>query len=177
MKKINIILVAVLGIFAFCSCEDFLDKKPTNQGDAATAVQNINDAKVMLNGIMTKISSSSYLGRNMLIYADAKGGDLTIGSAGRSNDLYLYNHTVNSSTFSGFWTVGFNTILQINNLLANINELEAAGDSDDYSDIKGQILTIRAMTWFVYMASLTMRINLLGVFLMYWSLWMQWLKS
>lgn len=148
MKKLNIILIAVLGIFTLSSCEDFLDKRPTNSGDSASAIQNITDAEFFMNGIMTKISSSSYLGRNMFMYADAKGGDLTIISAGRSNGLYLYNHTVSSDSYSGFWTVGYNTILQINNLLQNIDKMIASGEAGDFDNIKGQALTIRAMIYF-----------------------------
>ena len=148
MKKLNIILIAVLGIFTLSSCEDFLDKRPTNSGDSASAIQNITDAEFFMNGIMTKISSSSYLGRNMFMYADAKGGDLTIIAAGRSNGLYLYNHTVSSDSYSGFWTVGYNTILQINNLLQNIDKMIASGEAGDFDNIKGPALTIRAMIYF-----------------------------
>ena len=132
MKKFNIFLVAVLGILTFSSCDDFLDKKPTNSADSGSAVEKLEDAQVMMNGIMTKICSSSYLGRNFFLYADAKGGDLTITSIGQGNDLYLYNHTVGSNTYSGFWTVGYNVILQINNLLANIEKMQAAGSSDNF---------------------------------------------
>lgn len=148
MKRINTILFAVLGILLMSSCEDFLDKRPTNSGDSASAIQNITDAEFFLNGIITKISSSSYLGRNMLLYADAKGGDLTIISQGRSNDLYLYNHTPSSGSQSGFWTVGYNTILQINNLLQNVDKMIEAGEAGNFNDIKGQALTIRAMIYF-----------------------------
>ncbi|MBR1950547.1 MAG: RagB/SusD family nutrient uptake outer membrane protein [Bacteroidales bacterium] len=148
MKKFNIFLVAVLGILTFSSCDDFLDKKPTNSADSGSAVEKLEDAQVMMNGIMTKICSSSYLGRNFFLYADAKGGDLTITSIGQGNDLYLYNHTVGSNTYSGFWTVGYNVILQINNLLANIEKMQAAGSSDNFDDMKGQALTLRAMIYF-----------------------------
>ena len=148
MKKLNIFLFAILGILALSSCEDFLDKRPTNSADSGSAVEKLDDAQVMMNGIMTKICSSSYLGRNFFLYADAKGGDLTITSIGQGNDLYLYNHTVGSNTYSGFWTVGYNVILQINNLLANIDKLEKAGSTDNFTDMKGQALTLRAMIYF-----------------------------
>lgn len=149
MKNIKIILIAVLGIFAISSCDDFLDKKPTNAADSASMIVTANDAELVLNGVMSKMLSSSYLGRNMFLYADAKGGDLTIESQGRGQDaLYTFNHTETSGTYSGFWTVGYNVIMQLNNLISNIDALEAAGTEEDFDDAKGQALTYRAMIYF-----------------------------
>ena len=68
------------------SCDDFLDMQPTQSGSADGAVATVADAVVAMNGIMRAMTSSSYYGRNFLLYADAKGGDLTIYSAGRGND-------------------------------------------------------------------------------------------
>jgi hypothetical protein len=45
MKKFNTILFAVLGIILMSSCDDFLDKRPTNSVDSASATEytaNIN---------------------------------------------------------------------------------------------------------------------------------------
>ncbi len=148
MRKINI-LFALICVLAFSSCETFLDKKPTNSADSAAMIVTANDAELALNGIMSKMVSSSYLGRNMFLYADAKGGDLTIESQGRGMDgLYTYQHTVESGTYSGFWTQGYNIIMQLNNLLSNIEALEAAGSEEDFDDAKGQALTYRAMIYF-----------------------------
>ena len=82
------------------------------------------------------------------MYGDAKGGDLTIYSAGRGLDnLYSFNHSATSGNYSGFWTTGYYCILQINNLLENIAKLEAAG-STGFSFYKGQALTLRALIYF-----------------------------
>ena len=148
MKKINI-LFALICLFTFSSCEDFLDKAPTNYGDSATAVKTAKDATSMVNGILSKMSGGSYLGRDMFLYADAKGGDMTIISNGRGYDgLYLFSHATNSGAYSGFWTLGYNIIMQINSLLASIEKLEAEGSTENFDNIKGQILTYRAMIYF-----------------------------
>ena len=134
---------------AFTSCDDFLTMEPTNSGNAIGAIATVNDAQVAINGIMNNMTSSSYYGRNMLLYADAKGGDLTIYSVGRGSDaLYTFNHTANSGSYSGFWSRGFNCILQANALLENINIQEAAGNIEDFSFVKGQTLTLRALFYF-----------------------------
>lgn len=142
------IVFVVIGAFSLTSCDDFLNMQPTNSGNASGAIATPADAKVALNGIMSSMTSSSYYGRNFFMYGDAKGGDLTIYSAGRGLDgLYSFSHTPTSGSYSGFWTVGYYCIMQINNLLENINRLQEAGTAglDFY---EGQALTLRALIYF-----------------------------
>ena len=65
MKKLSIILIAVLGLFTFSSCDDFLNMTPTNQLESSDAIKTAADAEVFMNGIMTKMSSSSLYGCNL----------------------------------------------------------------------------------------------------------------
>ncbi|MHC1689513.1 MAG: RagB/SusD family nutrient uptake outer membrane protein [Bacteroidales bacterium] len=149
MKKINILL-AVLGIVLLSSCEGFLDVKPSNSTDAETSILTAADAKVAINGLMRKMASSDYYGRNFIMYGDAKGGDFAIASQGRGLDaLYVFNHSATSNSYSGFWSQLYNNILQANNLLMNIEKIEAAGKgSTALSEYKGQALAARALMYF-----------------------------
>lgn len=149
MKKIKIYLAAFL-ILGIASCKkDFLDVKPTNSGDSETAIQTAADAKVMINGLMSKMTSSNYYGRNFIMYGDVKGGDLTIFSQGRGLDaLYTFNHSVSSNNYSGFWNQLYNCILQANTILASIEKLKAAGTTENFDNYQGQVLTARAMMYF-----------------------------
>jgi hypothetical protein len=104
------------------------------------------DAKVIMNGLMSKMANVAYYGRNFPLYADAKGGDFTIASQGRGYDyLYVFNHSASSNPYSGIWTQGFHTLVQINNLLTNIDKLIAAGSTENFNTYKGQALTARAL--------------------------------
>lgn len=144
------ILIAVFLLIGLASCKkEFLDVKPTNSGDAATAIQTAADAKVMMNGLMNKMTSASYYGRNFVLYGDAKGGDLTIFSQGRGNDaLYTFNHTRTTSSYSSFWDQIYHTILQANNIITSIDRLKAAGSTENFDTYKGQALTARALMYF-----------------------------
>ena len=82
MKKITTI-ITVLGVLLLTSCEDFLNVKPSNYAAAETSIINAADAEVAINGLMRKMTSSNYYGRNFVIYGDAKGGDFAIRSQGR----------------------------------------------------------------------------------------------
>lgn len=149
MKTFKYTLITLLaGALALTSCNDFLDMEPSNSSNAENAIRTAQDAQVAINGIMRSMSSSSYYGRNFVLYGDVKGGDLTIVSQGRGMDaLYSFNHTPTSGTFSAFWSVGYDCVMQINNLLENIARLEAEGETGfDY--YKGQALTLRALVYF-----------------------------
>lgn len=150
MKNIKIILAALLIIISLMACKkDFLDQEPTNSGDANTAIKTASDAKVIITGLMSKMTSSSYYGRNFIMYGDTKGGDLTIFSQGRGLDgLYTFNHSATTGSYSGFWDQIYNCILQSNSLLENINKLQAAGSTENFDTYKGQALTARALMYF-----------------------------
>lgn len=148
MKKLNILFLVAVTLFGI-SCSDFLNVEPTNSGDADVAIQTAADAKVIMNGIMSKMANGSYYGRNLPLYGDVKGGDLAVFSQGRGYDyLYAFNHSESSNTYSGIWTQGYHVIAQVNNLLESIERLENEGSVEDFSSYKGQALTARAMVYF-----------------------------
>lgn len=149
MIKHNIFFAALL-LLGFTSCKkSFLDVKPTNSGDAGTSIQTAADAKVMVNGLMSKMTSSDYYGRNFILYGDVKGGDLTIFSQGRGLDaLYTFNHSKSSNNYSGFWNQLYHSILQANNIITSIDRLKAAGTTENFDNYKGQALTARALIYF-----------------------------
>lgn len=142
------IAIMIMAVAALTSCSDFLDREPTNSANADNAIATTSDAQVAINGVMHEMSSSSYYGRNFLLYGDAKGGDLTLYENGRGNDaLYTFNHTPTSGTYSGFWSTIYNCVMQVNNLLENIDKLQADG-SNDFDYYKGEALSLRALFYF-----------------------------
>ena len=149
MKRFKIIYFVLLAAL-LSSCEGFLDLYPTNAAPAQTSIKTANDAKVMINGLYRSLTSSSYYGRNMFLYADAKGGDFAVRALGRGNDgLYTFNHAASSGSYSTFWSQGYYCLLQVNNLLENIERIEEDGNgSTALSNYKGQAHTLRAMIYF-----------------------------
>ena len=144
MKKLYIIL-SIVGLLACTSCKDFLDVAPTNQADASQSITSPRDAKVMLNGLYNAMTTSSFYGRNFILYGDAKGGDITIQSNGRGYDyMFAYNHSATSYSMSGFWSTGYNMIMLCNNIIEGCENCVDFLDGE-YDSYYGQALTIRAM--------------------------------
>lgn len=149
MKQVKIFIAAIL-IMAMAGCsKDFLDVPPTNAGDASESIQTASDAKRMMIGLMSNMTSSAYYGRNFIMYGAAKGGDLTIFSAGRGLDgLYKFDHSPTTGSYSGFWSQIYHCILQANNIIDGIDKLKAAGSTENLDNAMGQALTARALMYF-----------------------------
>src|SRR5262245_19442516 len=146
-NKLRILITSMLALSLF-SCKKTLDVEPTNQVNANASIKTPADAQIMINGILRSMSSADYYGRNFILYGDAKGGDMTIPSQGRGNDaLYTFNHSATSGSYSGYWSQIYFSLLQVNNLLQNIEQLEAGG-ATGYNSYKGQALTLRAIMYF-----------------------------
>ena len=124
------------------SCKDFLDVAPTNQAGSETCITSADDAKVMLDGLYSALTSSNFYGRNFIVYGDLKSDHMTVESNGRGYDyMYAYSHTATNATMSGFWTTGYNIIM----LCCNIIENCALLDDTDAENYAAQAQTIRAM--------------------------------
>lgn len=153
MRKLTIIFT-VFAILAISSCEGFLDVEPGNSRDSETSIQNVDDAKVFLNGLFRSMASYVYYGRNFLLYGDAKGGDFTLRSQGRGNDqLYVFNHSATSSNYGSYWNHLYYCILQTNNLVNNIEAIKESGElsvneEKAIDNYLGQALTARALIYF-----------------------------
>jgi tetratricopeptide (TPR) repeat protein len=146
MKKITIIL-SLICVLAISSCEGFLDVTPTNQADSSTSITSAADAQVMINGLMNKMTSSNYYGRNFVLYGDTKGGDLTIYTAGFDDNMYYFAHRVEGGSQIGFWIRGYDCLLQANNIIQGIEALKEEGTTG-LDDMLGQALTLRALIHF-----------------------------
>ncbi len=148
MKK-SFIITCLFAALISTSCSDFLDVEPTDSTEAPTAITTAKDAQVVINGLMSKLTDEDYYGRTFPLYADAKGGDLTIGSQGRGYDaLYVFNHAESTNSYDGLWSQGYHCLLQVNNLLAAIETMKAQGSTEDFDDKIGQALTLRALIYF-----------------------------
>lgn len=145
MKKYLYLVVIVVCLI---SCDSFLNMQPTSSANANGAIADAQDAQVAINGIMRAMTADTYYGRNMVMYADAKGGDITITSNGNELcDLYMFDHSPVRSSYSTFWSQIYYCIAQVNNLLESISRLEAEG-KNGYKSYKGQALTLRALFYF-----------------------------
>lgn len=149
MKNIKIIIGAFFLLIVSGCSKDFLNQTPTNSGNANQSITTASDANRMIIGLMSNLTNANYYGRNFIMYGDAKGGDLTIYSAGRGLDaLYTFNHSASSGSYSGYWSWLYHCILQSNNIISGIEKLKASGSTENFDSYLGQALSLRALMYF-----------------------------
>lgn len=145
MKKYICLFVTTL---CLVSCDSFLNMQPTDSANADEAIATVHDVQVAINGIMRAMTTETYYGRDMMMYADAKGGDMTIVSNGNGlSDMYTFDHSPIRGSYGTLWSHIYYCIMQVNNLLENINRLETEGKTG-LNSYKGQALTLRALFYF-----------------------------
>ena len=148
IRNILISIAAAAMSLTAVSCDAFLDMQPSSSANVDGAIEAPSDATAIIRGVMRKMTSPTTYGRNIFLYADAKGGDLTIYSVGRgADDLYRFHHSETSGTYSGFWSNLYSYIMNMNAVLAEIDKLEAAGKTG-FDNVKGQAYLLRAMFYF-----------------------------
>jgi len=148
MKKRFSYILAALVLLGCSSCNNLLNEQPTDAVNADEAIKSPSDAGVVINGIMRSMSGQYAYGRNFMLYGDVKGGDLTVFSQGRGLDYYYsFNHSATTNSCEQFWTYGFNCIMNANNLIANIQDRLAEGETG-YNQYLGEAYALRAIMYF-----------------------------
>ena len=157
-----LMVICIAGVFA--SCKKFLDVPPENKVPQATLFQDEQGFKDALNGVylsMDKPSPSLLFG----LYT----GDLTMGmmatlaydydnataaNVGASstffNNVVAYNYT--DATVKGeldaIWSVMYNNIANLNNILEQVDQKKQAFSADNFSRVKGEAIALRALFHF-----------------------------
>jgi hypothetical protein len=148
MKKFSII-IAAMGLLMLGGCEDFLEVTPKASLDSATAISNVNDAQVALNGVYDGLQSSDYYGRNFVVIPDAAGDDIKLSPSNSGRFLYAlqWNTVESTGDIAGFWNRAYITINRANNILDNIGGMTDGTDAQR-NQIKGEALFLRALSHF-----------------------------
>lgn len=152
-SKIYTLALSLLVMIGISSCKGFLDQVPSNAIPANKSIGTVNEATNAMNGVYSMMLSSSYYGRDMLLYGDLKGGDMGLVATAIGGDgLFFFSHIPASGAYSGFWNRIFQVTLQVNNILENIESgnvlVESDKDKTNLQDLKGQALAVRALCLF-----------------------------
>jgi len=147
MNKIYNYVFVIILIFSSCS-EDYLDLKPSTS-QSEESITSLSEIDMLLYGAYNILSSNDYYNNSFLSRNDVRADDmLSLSSSrlGRENG-YLYTP---ESCQSGMWSRPYAIIRQANKILKHLKTIELVSENDiaKANDIKGQILTIRALAHF-----------------------------
>jgi hypothetical protein len=161
MKK-KIIFTLVLGLtIVFQGCVDFLEQSPSDALPSAEAITSVADLNNAVNGVYTgmidfdlgqgqQTEPYSYYGGDFIAYADLKGGDLNYTSSNNQiSPMARYEHGVESDFAEHYWKMPYTLIGRINDVLSVADNVAiAAGEQEQFDDLKGQLYALRALCHF-----------------------------
>jgi len=143
MKKYLILFVVFISLFT--SCDDELDTFPTSQVAADQAFKNEGDFSNAVRGMYRAMLTGNYYGGQLQGY-DVMTDNLLISEEGRKSQQFRHDWAYDPNTgFSGYMSAAYTVVQNSNFILLNIDNLE---EGNFKNNIKGQALAMRALAHF-----------------------------
>lgn len=155
-KRILVLSVAFLSLFAVSCNEDYLDTAPTASVDAGAAFATTKNATAAVNGIYRSmvvryLGSQGHFGHPaMMIMLDVLGEDLVFGNA--SNGWHFaegrwLSHRSDTGNLGRLpYEMYYRMIGNANLVIANIDN--AVGTQAERNQLKGEALALRGFSYF-----------------------------
>jgi tetratricopeptide (TPR) repeat protein len=141
-----------LTLVATTGCGDFLNVQPEQSLSEELAFSTLPLAEAAVIGMYDRMQTLNYYGRDMIVIPDLMADNtlITTANSGRYIDYYSYNIVAATGTIRDLYTRAYQTIKAANNILANIDNIEAVGAANiaRRDAAKGQALFARAMAHF-----------------------------
>ncbi|MBK9510659.1 MAG: RagB/SusD family nutrient uptake outer membrane protein [Cytophagaceae bacterium] len=142
------ILQFAVALLALSACDNKLDQvKPTQSIDESTALSTSQDIEVTLIGAYDGLSSSNSYGGAIQYSGDLIGDDQEVRFAGTfstMDEIWRKTFTTSNTQTQATWLQSYSTINRVNNILANLDKVEASRKSA----VEGESKFIRAISYF-----------------------------
>jgi hypothetical protein len=155
-KKFKVyFLFAALVMLSLTGCKKWLDVDAPLQVDQNTVYSNEQGFRDVLNGVYLQMGSRSLYGRDMtfgLMSVLGRSYDTTIspaiGNLYYEGAKYNFDDASVRTTFKNIWDSLYQSIGNLNNLLANVESRQNVFSGNNYNTIKGEALGLRAFLHF-----------------------------
>jgi starch-binding outer membrane protein, SusD/RagB family len=148
MKRINIVLLAMLFTAMFSACKKALEVNPLQTIDAATAIQNDQDVNSLVVGGYATMGGGSLYGTNLLLVPDLLGSNGVCtwrGTFQSPRQIAGKTMTRNNTDANLIWTAAYDAINTANITLSVLNIVK---DADLKKQLEGEALFIRGILHF-----------------------------
>lgn len=147
MKKISI-LILVMMLFLVSACEDFLTLNPHDQVATELAIETIEDAQVALNGVYSGFISTSYYGRNFVVYGDVQSDAVqsVIGYSNQLGEIHKWSFLSDDGGITNAWDLMYTVIVRASNIIDALPNIEAT--PEELNQIEGEARMARALAHF-----------------------------
>lgn len=154
MKIYNItkpLTILATGLLLLTSCENFLDVEPNSQVKGDELFQTEAGFKEALAGVYTSMINNNNYAKEMrfgLIGVIGAEWDYYPTTSYQDASLYQYDQTVPKGMINSLWSSMYNSIANVNNIIANIQTRQDVFTGGNYSIIKGEAYGLRALLHF-----------------------------
>jgi len=161
--KLRLLVFGCLSaMLLFSSCEDWLDIQPKSEVSSDKLFETPDGYRTALNGVYLNMSGSDLYGRNLswgFLETIAQTTEVN-GAIYKSMQKYKYDDTNVKGYISSIWSKAYNSIANINNLIANLEEKEESFFNENEKKLMlGELYALRGMMHFdlvrLYAPSLT----------------------
>jgi len=146
MRKITILLTIVMVGFLYSCSKEALEPTLAQSKAVETSIKTAEDLQGILYGAYNRMTSSTYYGRDFIIYGDARSDNaFSNGNSGRFVTIGAMTLGNNDAYSSDTWSQMYSVIASTNII---INAEGITGDEAKINHIKGQSYAIRALAHF-----------------------------
>jgi hypothetical protein len=146
MRKIIIILAILLVGFIYSCTKESLDPTLAQSKSVETSISTAEDLQGILYGTYNRMTSSSYYGRDYIIYGEVRSDNtFSNGNSGRFVTIAAMDIGNNEAYTTDTWSRIYQVIASANII---IGAQGITGDEATINHIKGQAYAIRALAHF-----------------------------
>ena len=151
MKLWNIIWIGVV-LVCGVGCSDFLDVQPKDKQSEEQLFSTRGGFYTAVNGIYNKVASTALYGKNLsyeLVDVISKRYlPLSVNTYLTALSTFAYTGEEVEKELENTWTTAYNTVLNCNVLLENLEESEGVLQGQESRVLKGEMLAVRAFLHF-----------------------------
>lgn len=138
---------------AMVGCKKWLDVSPKTQIRESVLLSDEQGFKDALTGTYLKMGGNALYGQNLTMgFLDALAQRYAVSSSSHTfyQSAYRFNYTDNSAKnyISAIWGGLYSTIANTNNILTQIDEKKGVFSNNNFNQIKGEALALRALLHF-----------------------------
>jgi hypothetical protein len=154
MKYFKYILLAIIVVFAFSSCEDYLDVNPKTEVKSEILLSDEQGFMDALTGAYISMKKESLYGKSMTMTTMEQllsNWDYNVNTVESKLAYFELDDSNIEARFSAIYGSAYNVIAQVNTILEVIDQKNAKGvfkTPGMYEMIKGECLAIRAYCHF-----------------------------
>jgi hypothetical protein len=151
MKKnisIKKILSALVLGTALWSCSDFLELEPRQSLSTTESLSTIEGLETAIFGAYDGLQALNYYGRDFVVIPEAGGDNVYVSTDNSNRFLINYRYELTAAnTQVGLWNGGYATILRVNNIINNIDNVTTTNTALK-NQLLGEAYAIRALVHF-----------------------------